>query len=442
MKNILWDIFEIAINFYQGALAIWFIYKLLTPKSTKKAKIGGTVFAFAEGVIITTLNYISVFEGISSILYWISLFIFALFLFKDNIVKKVLSVTITQVIILLITSIELNVISSLFKITVTELVVKQNMLRFIALMIIQISILIMFMVTAKIFRYTDKYTFADWFAIIMALIISFALVAMIHILSLTAMPNERIYINLSYMLILIINVFIFYIIHSLFEKNQKLSDMEMRSLREQHMKQFVDNANSQYELIRKIRHDIKDQLSAVYILISKDETQEAMDFIAKSNDVINGVETFVRTDNAVANSIINSKLSAASALGIKVSCITVNDFTGISELDLCDLLSNTLENALTACKNMPTEVNRFIYLEIGKENDIYTFLVKNSIERSVLGENPKLQTTKLDKIDHGLGTKIIKDIAEKYNGRCDFYEADNMFCCQVVLMANGTDSNG
>lgn len=45
--------------------------------------------------------------------------------------------------------------------------------------------------------------------------------------------------------------------------------MEMQSIREQHMKQFVDNANSQYDLIRKIRHDIKNQLSAVYFMLSK-----------------------------------------------------------------------------------------------------------------------------------------------------------------------------
>lgn len=433
MRDIMWDIFEIVINFYQGAFEIWFIYKFLTPKSPKVAKISGVVFAFTEGVLVTALNYISVFEGIGSILYWISLFIFALLLFKDNLIKKVLSVAILQVIILLITTLELNIISSLFKITVTELVTEQNLLRFVTLIIIQISLLIMFMITAKIFRYADEYTFPDWFAIIMILIISFVLVSMLHTLSLTASSDERIYINLSYLIILIINIFVFYVIHSLFVKNQKIKDMEMQAIREQHMKQFVDNANSQYELIRKIRHDIKDQLSAVYILISKDETQEAMDLIAKSSDVVNGVETFVCTNNAVVNSIINSKLSAAAALGIKVSCITVSDFDGISELDLCDLLSNTLGNAVTACKNMQPAANRFIYLEIGKENNIYTFLVKNSAEDSVLNNNPQLKTTKSDKSNHGLGTAIIKDIADKYNGRCDFYEVDNMFCCSVIL---------
>lgn len=67
--------------------------------------------------------------------------------------------TITQVIILLITTIELNVTASSFRITVTELVVEQNLLRFITLIIIQLSILVLFKITSKIFRYADAYTF-------------------------------------------------------------------------------------------------------------------------------------------------------------------------------------------------------------------------------------------------------------------------------------------
>ena len=116
-----------------------------------------------------------------------------------------------------------------------------------------------------------------------------------------------------------------------------------------------------------------------------------------------------------------------------MSWITVNDFVGINELDLCDLLSNTLENAITACEAMPPDLNKFIYLEISKENNIYTFIVKNSLDKSVISENPKLKTTKKDIINHGLGTSIIRDIVNKYSGRYDYYEIDNAFCCSIIL---------
>ena len=209
--------------------------------------------------------------------------------------------------------------------------------------------------------------------------------------------------------------------------------MKIMSVKEQYMEQYVNNAKTQYEMIRKIRHDIKDQLSTVYELLSNDKTEEAMGFIEQSSSIVKATMTFVQTNNSVANAIINSKLSTAATLGIKVSCITVNDFVGINELDLCDLLSNTLENAINACEAMPLNPNRFIYLEISKENNIYSFMVKNSLDKSVIRDNPKLKTTKKDSINHGLGISIIRDIVNKYSGRYDYYEIDNAFCCSIIL---------
>lgn len=441
MRNALWQIFEIAVNYYQGLIIALFVYRFLSSRSSKLAKRGLVISGVAFGTAVTVLNLLTIYEGYTSLIYFFILFLYAVIAFKDNIIKKVLSTIIPNIILLLITTVELNLVSSIEKISVQTLIINKDIVRFFTLIAIQVSLLIALKIIIKLFEFADNYTISDWVPIIATLIVSFVLVSLLHVLALSADNHQRLYINIAYLTIIILDFLMFYIIYSLYLKNYKIKEMEMLSIREQHMKQFVDNANYQYELIRKIKHDIKNQLSAVYILISKDETQEAMDLIASSSDVVNSVESFVKTNNAVANSIINSKLSAASALGIKVSCITVNDFIGVSELDLCDLLSNTLENALTACENMSTETAKFIYLEISKENNIYTFLIKNSIEQSVLSKNPRLQTTKLDKADHGLGTSIIKDISEKYNGRCDFYESDNMFCCQVILMARETDSN-
>lgn len=433
MKDILWNAFEIAINFYQGGLWIWFIYKFLTPKSAQNAKKWAVVFVVTDAMIVTVLNYISVFEGLNSVLYWILLFVFAQLFFKDKLIKKIISVVIAQMIVLLVTSAELNFISSLFGITVAELVVDQSILRFLTLIIIQLSILICFVVAGKIFKNSDEYTLSDWFAIIMVLVFSYVMVTLIHIMSLTASNDERIYINLSYIVIMVINFSMLYIIHSLFIKNQKLKEIEILRLREQYLEQFIENTESQYDTIRKIRHDIKDKYTTIYSLVKNGEFDEAEAFISDNFDLIDHSEPFIKTKNNIVNAIVNAKLTAASSLGIKVSCITVSDFEGISEIDLCDLLSNTLENAVTACRNMPSDENRFIYLEIGEEEGIYTFMIRNSISYSVIENNPKLITTKSDKSSHGLGTSIIKSIAEKYNGRCDFYELDNAFCCSVIL---------
>ncbi|MBR3023064.1 MAG: GHKL domain-containing protein, partial [Oscillospiraceae bacterium] len=44
-----------------------------------------------------------------------------------------------------------------------------------------------------------------------------------------------------------------------------------------------------------------------------------------------------------------------------------------------------------------------------------------------------LKTTKKDMHNHGMGIGIIKNIASRYNGRCDFYEENGFFNCLVVI---------
>ena len=50
MTITLWTIFEILINFYQGGLETWFIYRFLTPRSHERAKIWAVIFAVVKAV--------------------------------------------------------------------------------------------------------------------------------------------------------------------------------------------------------------------------------------------------------------------------------------------------------------------------------------------------------------------------------------------------------
>lgn len=188
----------------------------------------------------------------------------------------------------------------------------------------------------------------------------------------------------------------------------------------------------EYDTIRKIRHDFKDSLNVVHTLIAEQKSDSAGKYIEGIIDTLNGTEIFIRTNNDIVNAVVNAKLSAAKSFGIDVICLSSANFDGIDDLDLCRLLSNMLENAITACMNSNSDKKQ-IYLKFSSDNYNYTFNLKNTIDKSVISQNPMLNTTKNNKDEHGYGTKIIKDIAEKYKGRCDFYEESGYFCCNVIL---------
>lgn len=301
MKNLLWKCFELVINYYQGFIMTWFVYRFLNPKSLKQAKTFLSIFSIIFGTTITLLNHITLYEGFTSTLYLVILLVYAIIAFNDSIIKKLLSTIIPNIILLLITSVELNLLSSLNRISVKDLITNDNSVRFMTLIVIQISLWISLKIIIKLFKFSDSYTISDWSPIITVLISSFILVSLLHVLSLNADDTQRIYINLSYLVIIILNFLMFYVIYSLFFKNAQIKNMKVLSVKEQYMEQYVNNAETQYELIRKIRHDINDQLTTVYELLTSGKTEDALGFIEQSNGIVKATMTFVQTNNPVAN---------------------------------------------------------------------------------------------------------------------------------------------
>ena len=168
-------------------------------------------------------------------------------------------------------------------------------------------------------------------------------------------------------------------------------------------------------------------------LIEENKSDEAAKYIRENISIIKSVEPKLFTQNEIVNAVVNSKLSFASAMGIEVSCFSTNDFSGVSNIDWCNLLSNMLDNAVEACLGISEDIDRHIELTISKSDNTYTIIISNTIENSVLAYNPNLRSTKHNSENHGMGTKIIKDIVSKHNGTCLFYENNNEFNCKAIL---------
>lgn len=207
---------------------------------------------------------------------------------------------------------------------------------------------------------------------------------------------------------------------------------EALKLAQEYSMQYAKNAEIEYDVLRKLRHDFKDNFSVVHTLLKNNNVELAINHIENNIGALLETGIFIQTNNDIVNAVINAKLSTAKSFGIDSTCLSIMDFDGLDDLDLCRLLSNMLENAITACIGIE-EGGKRIYLKITADDYNYMFNLKNTIKKSVIENNYNLETTKPEKELHGFGTQIIKDISLKYNGRCDFYEEDGCFCCNVIL---------
>ena len=59
--------------------------------------------------------------------------------------------------------------------------------------------------------------------------------------------------------------------------------------------------------------------------------------------------------------------------------------------------------------------------------------VENPVKETFLNRKNPFLTTKLDKNNHGIGTKSIRDIVAKYNGEIRYEEKDGKVTCHIFL---------
>lgn len=239
--SIIWIAFEVIINFYEGFMETYFIYKFLPPKteSTKKNIIAFALCFCTLGLLITVMNYLTIFEGILGIVcYLMALFLYALVNRKGSIIKKLFAATVPLVMISLISIITLNFVSSVNSMSIKEIITESGFARFTVLIFAQALFFISVKLMLKLLATTsENFNAVEWIAIILILAISIIMMFLLHLIAIDS--TQRLYINLLILTIVAVNIIIFYMIDSISVKNNQKKELELLKIQEQYSHQYI-----------------------------------------------------------------------------------------------------------------------------------------------------------------------------------------------------------
>lgn len=220
-------------------------------------------------------------------------------------------------------------------------------------------------------------------------------------------------------------------IYKVVENRHQITSLEVqKTLSEAERMSMIIDANNREEL-EKLRHDLKNQLSYLNILLNESKVDEAKEYI---NNLCNAPEVLhsFSCSNTVINSIINLELTKAKIKGISVDVkVVVPPRLPFEDNDLVSLLTNIIDNAL---ENYDGDSGNDITVQIIKQNDYIRFLVSNPVGPDATEKSIK-KTSKKGR-GHGYGTKIIRNIVSKYNGYVEFTVENQQFICDAVINLN------
>ncbi|MDE6132469.1 MAG: GHKL domain-containing protein [Oscillospiraceae bacterium] len=199
----------------------------------------------------------------------------------------------------------------------------------------------------------------------------------------------------------------------------------------------IRETQNMYNQVRGWRHDYRNHIQNMKILLAEKNYAKLDGYLNELAEDLNTVDTVIKTGNVMADAVLNSKLTTAEKASIKVTVKAgVPDGIVMSDVELCSVMGNLLDNALEACMNLPVE-ERFIRIYIGRIKNQFYISVQNSAG-AVKKIDGKYVTTKSGD-SHGYGIFRIDRLAGKYGGYVNRQNEEGIFATEIMLPLKTVD---
>jgi len=204
-----------------------------------------------------------------------------------------------------------------------------------------------------------------------------------------------------------------------FRLNTELSLLEQQ---EHSLNRYVEEAKARYEETKSFRHDIKNHITIVRELLQNGRWEQALNYITDMEDITEELSFPCTTNNPVVDILVGNKLGIAKSMKIDVCCLLRLPYPClVRDLDFGIILSNALDNAIHACKNMDSGMGKYIRVTGRVQGD----LVLLEIENSYQGKGA---------FKKGTGLSNINAVAEKYHGAMNIKTQGTSFLLSVLLI--------
>jgi len=187
-----------------------------------------------------------------------------------------------------------------------------------------------------------------------------------------------------------------------------------------------------YKQVRGWRHDYKNHIQTLKAYMSVNEYDKVNAYLDELNEDLTNVDTIMKTGNIIIDAILNSKISLAKSKKIDVNAkVSVPENLNISEIDLCVIIGNLLDNAIEACENIESG-EKFIRIFIGMKNtQLYVYIANTAPGGKLTKVNGRFTTRKSGY--HGFGLARVDKTVEKYRGYVKRSSEDGAFTTEILL---------
>lgn len=190
--------------------------------------------------------------------------------------------------------------------------------------------------------------------------------------------------------------------------------------------------------IKAMRHDLRHQLAVLQGFTAAGNLQQLHQYLEEMTGAIPTPAECAWCENYAVNAIADYYLSLLRQEGTTLDIrLEVPKSTGrVSDMELCIVLGNLLENALDASRVVPPE-QRFVRARSHVQGNFLSLRIENGYSGLFEEhEGEYLSTKRRDDSQRpvrGIGLSSVKSICEKHEGMMKIEVAPLEWCASVLL---------
>lgn len=201
------------------------------------------------------------------------------------------------------------------------------------------------------------------------------------------------------------------------------------SLRAQLSQSNLDNLTRSMQQTMALRRRLQLHISSLSALLAKGDTAQAIAYTRELAEEIDGLSVY-QTGNTLVDMVLGDRLGAAGASGIRVEVkkASAPENLPILDSDLCLILLNLLDNALSALRSCE-QPERMIVLQLWTQEDSFHFVCENS------ADHPTLPNAAARRHPDGResGLAIVERTLLQYGGKLDLKVREASVRAEAIL---------
>ena len=216
-----------------------------------------------------------------------------------------------------------------------------------------------------------------------------------------------------------------------YENKQEIAQYSnLREMQLQSMQNEIEQVKISSQKLAILRHDMRHHLSIILTQLQNGHPDKAQEYIHEINSAYDDTIIAAYSGNEMLNSVLSIYHSRFADRGLSLICnVSTGKELPCSDLSLCTILSNALENSMHALEQLESP-SKWARLTLSQKKNHILFQLENPVEKIPTFVDGVPVSTRNG---HGIGVRSIIYYVEQLHGQCHFSIVDHCFVLRIII---------